>query len=84
MSPDVHSVIGALLPIAPYGRSSLQYPRQVSNRSAASEGESNQWAFRQSGTIPPFKASMKALCVGLPGRSGVFSAEQHAHPLKRR
>jgi hypothetical protein len=44
--PDFVSMIGTLLPVAPCGRSSLEYLRQASNFLAASASVRNQGWFR--------------------------------------
>jgi hypothetical protein len=56
-----------LVPIAPCGRSSLQYLRKASIDHL--QGLMNQWAFRHSARKRPLKASMNALSVGLRRRS---------------
>ena len=66
--PGFCSKIGGLLPMAPCGRSSLQYLHQSSNFSCASASVGNHWAFRHSARKRPLNASTNALSVSLPGR----------------
>lgn len=62
------SDMGALLPIALGGRTSLQSLSQASHFRTASPRLMNQCAFRHSARNLPLKLSMNALSVALPGR----------------
>lgn len=63
-----NSDIGALLPIALCGRTSLSSLRQSSSFTRASSGLMNQCVFKHSARSLPLNDSIKLLSVGLPGR----------------
>ena len=73
-SPDFMRAVGGLLPIAPCGRSSLQYLRQASIFSRASARVRNQWASRHSARKRPLiEWPMRDLTVSRIDRDSQFT-----------